>query len=1039
MQPLRNGGLASPSLHLSHTSTTAVEPLDAQLQRGNPSTFQILLQRDSKCIIGTSSSGDAGGVAGSDDALISASISSFSSPVELSARSGAESGTSPVLSARSSIPLLSTSQLAESLVPDHVPQQRGGRRWTPRRVSPCSRTHAGGNGGAVESAVTTVRDWVRSAGCSPSKEPRSASISRRDSLASSFASTLVPRDGRWELSRQWVTGEGDDGGEERGRCTVLGARTAATRRSTSSDKSAVNSGRDWDAVDSWSCNEAQIQRPEGLEVLCAPTSSQRTPSWRQLHSHPTTMGTTTSSNSSAPASRGNRDGAAALACSSVYTLSTHCTGRHSTGTSSLTGGSVASTTTDCGTAATQLSGWGSNRRVSDGDDESCGDQPSLSGVSSPSFVTPPPSRRGSAPIASLMQPDTLMLSSSTALTAHELAQLREWRSVAEAQRSDLLSTTTPTVLPPFPKRSTSEGHGGCGPSSWCLERLSCASFTSLPNGLWSGRSSTAQTPLDWERDGAAVGTGGAYRSSCVSPACWSTGELDVGGDDVLDGRSGGRCSRLSSPVSFSFADMNGQACGQQRMPHRSPLTSPPTSPSCAPRAHGMDQSRGSDGDDSTMEDIEMRNTKRKCVENPRESASTMPLSQSFGLSLADALAAAPTYTAMPHEAHLWQQQQRRRRAVSPSVVRPDEELLHCDSADSYASTHCRDRSTFSPPSPIRTTAPSMVPVHPPPPLDTSLTSFPLTSSVRGRPHEMSGDSPHVASVDGAAAVLETPECTTGVVVEVDDQHAAPLSSCGSGSSDEEPEVDTFSLERAQAAMEDADAEATSALRARQHRLYLLSTSQFAQDVERHGGHVDPVQLELEAEAESEKGDEQEGRAGWPSKSEGCPGTSCVGSARQRGLAETQLRWEKDDGLYSLQSGVAVNEEGEKSLSLKTACIPQLHTPHASLPSLSTESCATPSVHLATSVELCRVSGEDSFATPLRRSACIPPTASYVRWGEPGGSEDGHSPGSVATTTGSRSRRDVSPPVRERSMAPAELRKEREGYEKMEYGSRVDQS
>lgn len=880
--------------------------------------------------------------------------------------------------------------------------------------------------------MTTVRDWVRSAGCSPSKEPRSASISRRDSLASSFASALVPRDGLWELSRQWTTGADGDDGEERQRHAELGAR-AAKAGSSSSGGSAVNSGRGWDGVESWSSSEAQLQRPEGFELAGAPTSPQRTPSWRQLHSHPATTATITSSNSSVPASRGNGDGAAAPACSSAYTFSARSRSGHSTGTSSLAGGSSASAATDCGTAATLLSGWGPNRRGGDSDDGSYGDQPSLSGVSSPSLVTPPPSRRTSAPVTSTLQADTRMLSSSPALTARELAQLGEWRSVTEAQRSDFVSTAAPTALSPLLQRPAPERTGGGGPASWCLESLCCASFnTSLPNGVWSGRNSTAQTPLNWERSGAAVETGGAYGSFCASPACWSTSELDAGGDGaLLECRSGGWCSRLSSPMSVSIADMNGPACARQGMPHRSSLTSPPTSPSFVHRVQGTAHGCGSDGDDGTMEDIEMRHTKRKCTESPRGSPSATPMSGSFAVSLADALAAAPTCTAMSHETHLWQQQQRRLRTVSPSVARPDEEPLPCDGADTYASTHYRDRSTFSPPSPIRTTAPSMVPVHPPPLLDTPISSSLLATGARGRPHDMSGGSLHVTSVDAAAPVLETADSIAGVVVEVDAQHAASLSSCGSGGSGEEPEVDTFSLERAQAAMEDADAEAASALRARQHRLYLLSTSQFAQDFERYGGHVDPVQLELEAEAEREEEDEQErrreGLARRSAALEGFPGASCEISAGPRGGRATRLRWEKDDGPRSRQNGIAANEEGEVSSAPTAARIPHLPSPHPPRPSSSTVSYSTPSAHPAAPVASGRVCSEESLATPSRRGACVSATAAHVRWSEPEESEDGHSPGSVATTTGSRSRQDVSPPVRERSMAPAELQKEREGY------------
>ncbi|KAI5687223.1 hypothetical protein MNV84_02374 [Leishmania braziliensis] len=1022
MEPLCSDATASPPTHPLLTNIAAAEQLDTQLWPEKRSTVQIFLQRDVKSVTGVSPAGGVGG----GDGFISASSSSLSSP---SAPIDDGVSSRPAISTEGSVPSLFEVQLAECFLPNQLPQQHRGRQWMPLSGSLVTSARvSGGNGGAVEGAVTTVRDWVRSARCSPSKEPRSPSTSRRDSLASSFASALVPRDGQWEMLRTLAIGADTDDGEERERRTRLGSRAATAGGSSSS---ALNSGRGWSAVDSLGSSEAQFQRTEGFGVTCASTSPQRTPLWRQIHSHPATTATIAFSETSAPASQGSSDGAAALARSSACGFIENRESWHNGAPLSLVSVGLARATTGPGRAPTLLGEWEPNRRGTAADDESYGDQPSLSGVSSPSIATLPSSLRTTTPITSTMKAEPLMVSSSPALTAHELAQLGEWRSIAEAQRSDPLSTTPPNFHPLTPPQPASERHGG-GPESWRSESVSRASFsTSVSNRGWSGWGSTAQTPLNWERGGATWESGAAYGSSCPSLSCWSTRELDVGDDGAqLSGHSGGRCSRVPSPVPVSLADRSGPIYAQRETSLRSPFTSSSASPFFTHLSHRIDQGRDSDDDDSTMEEIEVRNTKRKCVESPRTSPSATPLSGSFALSLADALAAVPTRMAMSPEACLWeQQQQRRQRTVSPSVARPDEELMPCGDAETYASSHHhRDRSTFSPNSPIRTMAPSMVPMHPPPRMGALLSSSLLINGERGQPSVMGGGPLHATSVDGAAALLGTSESATGVVVEVDEQLAARLSTFCSCGSDDEPEVDTFSLERAQATMEDADAEATSALCARQRRLYLLATSQFAQDVERHGGHVDPVQMELEGQEQK-----RESCGKRPAKLGGFPGAACTISAGPRDGEVTRLRWGKYGDSLSLQDGMAPTEEEEASSFLTAAHNLQPHSPHAR-PPLSVVSCAPPSAPPAASVALSRTSGEERLATPLHRGTCTSAAAIHVRWSEPDASEDGCSPGSVATTTGSR--RDVSPPIRERSMAPAELQKEREGYRQTEDGSGV---
>ncbi|KAG5508182.1 hypothetical protein JKF63_05437 [Porcisia hertigi] len=922
---------------------------------------------------------------------------------------------------------LSPAQLADAALPDHSPPQRPGRRWTPRRGSLHSGVSASGGGGAVAGSVATLRDWVRSAGCSPSKQPRSASTSRRDSLASSFASSLVPREGQWELSHPW-TGDADgDSGQGREGHAEPGSRTEP---SGSSRSSAANSGCRWASV-SLSISEAPVQQLGVREGVCTPTSPQRSPSWRHLRSHPTTTTTITPSDVSVPSSHGSSNGTAALLGSSASPFFTDHRSWHDSGPSSLVVRGRATCSTTVHRTGTTLLGQedsGTRGGGGDGGGESRGDQLSLSRVSSPSFVTPLPSPRHTAPSGSAMNTGPLPLSSSPALAARELAKLGEWRSIIDAQRGANVPAAASIPFLPPPRPSASEGYndGLASRRSGSPSRESMR--TLLSDGRWGGGVSVVQTPLEWVQGGTSGDTGGVYGSTCPSPTGWSTSELDQAIDGFpLEQRRAGHYSPASSPIPVSLAEKGGLSFVRHGMPYPSPITSPRlSSPSSTSPVHSIiNHGCGGEGDDSGMDDIEVRDVKRKCVESPRvsplpTSLRATPQSDSFAFSLADALAAEPTSVAMQSEVRLWQQQQRRKRTVSPSVARPDEEQLPFNDVGKSASTHHRARCTFSPTSPIRTTAPSMIPMHSPPQLlDTPLSSSLLLTGECVQPHDMGGGPPHVPSVDDITTVLGHSKNASGFVVEVDDQLAASLSRCCSNGSDDEPEVDTYSLERTQAAMEDADTEVTSALCMRQHQLYLLATSQFARDVERHGGHVDPVQLELEGEDEAEEGGKELAR------SRGFPVASGSSSAGQRGNGAARPRWEECGSPSLSQDRGTAKEEAGVSSSPTAAYLPQSHTLPAS--PCSPVFRATPTAPAATPLVSSRVSGEESFGTPLHRGAPISGTITRLRWSEPEESEGGYSPISVATTTESQSRRDVSPPIRERSMAPAELRKEREGY------------
>jgi hypothetical protein len=239
--------------------------------------------------------------------------------------------------------------------------------------------------------------------------------------------------------------------------------------------------------------------------------------------------------------------------------------------------------------------------------------------------------------------------------------------------------------------------------------------------------------------------------------------------------------------------------------------------------------------------------------------------------------------------------------------------------------------------------------------------------------------------------------------------AASLSFCSA--SEDEPEVDTFALERAQAVMEDADAEAVSALLAHQHRLHVHATSDFAQDLRAHGAHVDPTMWEAE---ETRARDEEESSGNGTDLS-----CTCQSLETNTGGTPTPISTPTHHMLCSPMSPPPVPPT---AAATSTLAVPSssLSSPFtvASPRRTSSTTTAAPS---SSSPPPSRVSGDECLLrTPPRPKR---PTQ-HLRWSGPEENEGLHTPCS-ATTVSSHSLRDVSPPLRERSMAPAELRKEKE--------------
>ncbi|KAK7195082.1 hypothetical protein NESM_000431300 [Novymonas esmeraldas] len=853
-----------------------------------------------------------GGSGVGEVALTPGAVSSLSSPSVVSVYNTAREDGRLVVSGDLASSATSSASLgapppAHRPSPDPPTPQRRARQWTPRRGSPGSSAHA------AQGGVLTVRDLVRSAGCSPTKEPRSAPVSRRDSLASSFASALVPLD----RTPAWADSEVGTAGRAR----VVSARVAG------GDSAACSGG-----------GETWCESPLLHGERAAAVGLGRASPWRHLHPHTSVSDTSVSDGSStrhghhhhhsgngddtidsigAPAPRGPRpqhaDGSG---------------GWHSCCTSSLGDGMRDGETRYCSPSTTLLGSWTTSEHL---DDDRRGGVASMSSALSTPVVTPLSTPRAATAL-------------SASATARELALMSEWGCVAASQRSDAI----PPLLP------ASEACDG-GPQSWRSASVSRASVsTSVSYGPWSGHGGAAPTPLSWERvAGAHGGSSGGQ-----SPVCWSTGEPDVSLRGGCGGQRGSPATPYTPPSSFTASSLLSLA------------------------------------QDGGAVEEEAEAAKRVRVERPCGSPSLSSLSGSLALSLSDALAA----DAGPSAAHLWMQKQRRRRAASPSVARP-EAPPQLDDDDDGAEVHNsaghRGRSSDSVSSPVRTAAPSMVPVR-------------AATAAGGR-----GGLPYEAdALDGVTA--------GGAVVEVAESGLAMSPPrCGSGrSDDDEPEVDTFSLDRARAEMEDADAEEVGAMYARRRQLYLLATSQFAQDVVQHGGHVDPVRLALEAEAEAEEEEEAEAHVARRRR----PVTSvaaapAVSSRVHEG--ESLLHTPLDVGE---RWGRAEDEEG--------------HAPLLSPPLSATIMCSSgasfspppPLPHAGGSRSaLARagcIRGEESelFSTPVRSSVRA---SAHVRWSGPAESDCCHSPGSIATTD-SLSLRDVSPPIRDRSLAPAELRREREG-------------
>ncbi|KPA76140.1 hypothetical protein ABB37_07907 [Leptomonas pyrrhocoris] len=988
----------------------------------------------------------------------------------------------------SDVTLRSTDAPTDSALPQ--PQPRA-RRWTPRRRSPgnCSFSSIGGSG---EAGVTTVRDWVRSSRCSPSKEPRSSSVSRRDGFVASFVSALVPREGSGGGSEGGGHGEGFWG--ESG--------TSITTRSDSLVGSAR--GEREEAV-----NLADGGPQPHLHRMRSPP---RTASWRQLRSHPGGASSRVPplsfpSSAAAPppsSSFSSLSSAQSLSLPGTPTFSTAALSRDTswTGTNLSANWEMRRAVLDrehtdvvdmCGsvsTAVTLMRGWGMS--------EPHGQHVSstLSGVSSPSVLTPLSSRAASpaafAPSSSINHhhsnrevrtspPPPLLASSSSvpssgpamSMSARELAQMREWQSTAEAQQQEQplnnmrdsssggnalfgASARLPPTVPRATRQDDFNGRcwSGGEPLSARSDSPSRASASSYASGMWSGqRGSNAQTSLGWRSDAA-------------------------GGDSTTS-------SRRLSPVSFSHAWSGGvrRGSGFPDSCTTTPLT--PASPgfphplSADLFAVGQGYFNAEDAVDArTMEDIEDANTKRQCVESPTAATSPMltSLSLSLGsscsslasLSLADALATQSSRVALPSEAHLWQQRERRRRDVSPSVARPDDD--DCDNeevgrqgavrgvADSSSSSsgnsntvrgdHCcvgaegcvtgvrsagrRDAEaaalgggggSSSPcTSAARTAASSCAGLH-------SLSCHWQQQQQQRKGNDSCGVYDHDSSPPLAllreATVAPSAAARTGVfeVGTAEDEagdgeissKAASLSFCSA--SEDEPEVDTFALERAQAVMEDADAEAVATLLARQHLLHVHATSDFAQDLRAHGAHVDPALWE-------EKVVELK---------EGGGGTSNI-KEEEKPLRSSHKSVGASNAEEDASGGTGLSVTSDSldvATGSTTKCSPLSPPPlppsAAHAPSSSSSYLGDSPARCASSTLTSRIGGDEGLLrTPPRPKR----PAQHMRWGAAEDSEEVRTPGS-ATTASSRSLRDVSPPVRERSMAPAELWKEKEEKEEEE--------
>ncbi|KPI86418.1 hypothetical protein ABL78_4534 [Leptomonas seymouri] len=948
---------------------------------------------------------------------------------------------------------------ANAVLPQPQPQRRV-RQWTPRRRSPGSCSIGSTGGGTVgDSGVTTVRDWVQSTRCSPSKEPRSSSASRRDGFVSSFVSALVPREAH----------PSSNGGDERS--GAVWSRSATTTTASARSGSQVGSARG-DSENEQQQHQHRVQSPP------------RTASWRQLRSHPggassrvppplPSPAAALSSFSSAQSSLlGTPTFSSALSrCDSWFSANAleNWEGRGVQANESAD----ATDLNSMATSATLMRGWG----TSDPSGQRAASV--FSGVSSPSVLTPLSSRAASPTVfASHLRNDKgtrylhLPTSSSSSvlsvgISARELEQMREWQGTTEAQQQGSITHDNSSGagalygqaanLPPAVPRAAQRGglserrRGGIEPLSARSDSLSRASASSYSNTIWGDqRNNDVPTSLGW----------------------WSYGSDDSGRGPPLSSTAS---SHRLSPVSFSHAWSGG---GGRELPGSCTATPlPPPSPHVFPSdvlAFGCGRQLDADGavDERTMEDIEDEDRKRKCVESPTTSPMLAALSLSLGSSspsLAEALSAQPSRLALPSEVHLWQQRARRRRGVSPSVARPDEDDEGVglndamggvtDGSSGVVQGDCnhagrgyeagpfqvgqRDAeaaalgggggsSSSNPPrspptSAARTAASSAAPActsttatRPPPLTGHNRFSHHRRGQRQGSDHDgLSYDadsSPPLAPLreatvaPSAAARVDVTE--VGGAEEDGDREincrAASLSFCSA--SEDEPEVDTFTLERSQAVMEDADAEAFSALLARQHHLRVHATSDFASDLRAHGVHVDPALWE-----------EEEALEGGGS----CMKKELLTRSHRPVAAGTEGVAEGVGTGPSYACGSFGAQRASTAITSTTTCSPRSPPP---VPPTAANAAASPfedpkarctsstTTAAPSTPPTSRISGEEHrLYTPLRPKC----PAHHVRLGETEDSEEMPTPGS-ATTMSSRSRRDVSPPVRERSMAPAEL-------------------
>lgn len=941
------------------------------------------------------------------------------------------------------------------------PQPQPRRQWTPRRRSPgncssiSSSSHNCGDGG-----VTMVRDdWTWSTRRRPAKtEPRSSSLSRRGSFAASRASTLVPCGGAGE----WQSG-------------VLQSSTTTTATTTT-----ARSG-------SSAADVAHVETPaDGTTRDNAPP--QRTASWRQLRSHPGGASSRVPSSLSLPDTPSVSPALSRHGSWTSANTSTHWDEREGPDMNDSSESTAATMMRGVWTKADQHSQNASSAPLSGVSSPSVQtplrSRPASPAVfSSYSNHKNHNGSRLGGPLPTMTLSARELEQMREWQTTAEAQQHDNSNSNSNNNHENVWFGEAAHLPPTAPRASQPAGFNGrlwSGGSNGGGEVLSARSNSVSRASGSSFVSNALQSSLGWRSSAAdtnndrGVPVSSTASSRCLSPVSlshgWGPGSSVGYAAERNDNsaRHGRHTPALLSPVSSAFfphflpSDM--LACGRGNMV--------------------LDDF----ADASTIEEIEDAKTKRKCVESPTTSPTLTSLSFSIAStsSLAEVLAAQPSRMAVPSEVHLWEQRERRRRrAASPSVARPDDEAegkkeavvgIHTGSGSKItcfeqtasalergpngACLHDREAAArdnvngrpLASAASTAATAPSTAPmrsstatVQLTPPL-TGLHSYPHHSphNQQGRSHGATCDADNSPSLAPLREATVAPSAVVrpGVVVEVGDathHHEVPgieedaredggvdaphssravsLSFCSA--SEDEPEVDTFALERAQAVMEDADAEAVSALLARQHRQQVHAVSAFAQDLRAHGVHVDPAAWDAEADFDLDQDNAQ------------------VTAALPHGNGKDS----NDDEEKETRNSFAdlTNDSLSTTTPIVTTplCNPMSPPP---VPPASTaiNAAATIFSHGSVLRPRCtssattaapstpprdRVSGDEGlFRTPPGPKRPLPPPQ-HVRWSEPEDSEEARTPGSV-TTVSSHSLRDLSPPVRERSMAPTELWKER---------------